>query len=197
MGRDLEQPVNSNLENTSNKLDNEAKSNFIGVNDLNVDIPAEFLSSVANALANGGIRTVVITVGFKIVYNTPDTVGKLAIGIASVAFNAGTIIAKIIGGLVNYIKKAEYIDSDKSSFMSLPNESSGNSAIDLLNILQYFHTLEFFFVLCLGFYFIIMKLDWGKTNILIEKYIPLKAQKFLIWYIKSLKLSVNFLFISF
>jgi hypothetical protein len=67
----------------------------------------------------------------------------------------------------------------------------------LLNILQYFQSLEIFFVLCLGFYFIIMKLDWDKTNILIEKYIPLKAQKFLIWYIKSLKLSVNFLFISF
>jgi len=114
-----------------------------------------------------------------------------------VAFAAGGIIAKNIAGEVNQVKKAEYIDSDKSSFMPLPIESSGNSAIDLLNILQYFHSLEIFFVLCLGFYFIIMKLDWDKTNILIEKYIPLKAQKFLIWYIKSLKLSVNFLFISF
>ena len=113
------------------------------------------------------------------------------------AFAAGGIIAKNIAGEVNQVKKAEYIDSDKSSFMPLPIESSGNSAIDLLNILQYFHSLEIFFVLCLGFYFIIMKLDWDKTNILIEKYIPLKAQKFLIWYIKSLKLSVNFLFISF
>ena len=74
-------------------------------------------------------------------------------------FAAGGIIAKNIAGEVNQVKKAEYIDSDKSSFMSLPTESSGNSAIDLLNILQNFQTLEIFFVLCLGFYFIIMKLD--------------------------------------
>jgi hypothetical protein len=76
-----------------------------------------------------------------------------------VAFAAGGIIAKNIAGEVNQVKKAEYIDSDKSSFMPLPIESSGNSAIDLLNILQYFQSLEIFFVLCLGFYFIIMKLD--------------------------------------
>ena len=112
MGDESELPANSNLENTGNKLDNEAKPNFIGVKDLNVKIPAESLPPVANALANGGIMAAAITAGYKM-----------------------------------------------SSFMSLPTESSGNSAIDLLNILQYFHTLENFFVLCMGFYFIIMKLD--------------------------------------
>lgn len=159
MGHESELPANSNLENTGNKLDSEAKPNFIGVKDLNVKIPAESLLPVANALANGGIMAAAITAGSKIAYNTPGTAGKLSIGIASVALGAGGIIAKNIAGEVNQVKKAEYIDSDKSSFMSLPIESSGNSAIDLLNILQYFHTLEIFFVLCLGFYFIIMKLD--------------------------------------
>jgi NADH dehydrogenase FAD-containing subunit len=100
-----------------------------------------------------------ITAGSKFAHNSPGPAGKLAIGVASVAISAGAIIAKNIAGEVNQVKKAEYIDSDKSSFMSLPTESSGNSAIDLLNILQYFHSLEIFFVLCMGFYFIIMKLD--------------------------------------
>jgi hypothetical protein len=150
---------NSNLENTGNKLDNEAKPNFIGVKDINLKIPGESLPLVAKAIANGGIIAATITAGSKFAHNTPTPAGKLAIGIASVAFAAGGIIAKNIAGEVNQVKKAEYIDSDKSSFMPLPIESSGNSVIDLLNILQYFQSLEIFFVLCLGFYFIIMKLD--------------------------------------
>jgi hypothetical protein len=157
MGSESEQIGNSNIDNIGNKLNDKVKPSFIGVKDLNIKIPTEFLPPVVNALASGGIMAAAITAGSKITHNTPGTAGKLTV--ASVALGTGVIVVKNIGGEVNQIKKVDNIGSDKSSFMPLLFESSGNSAIDLLNILQYFHTLEIFFVLCLGFYYIVMKLD--------------------------------------
>lgn len=81
--------------------------------------------------------------------------------------------------------------------MPMLKSSTGNPALDLLNVLEYLQYMELFLVLVLGFYFVLIKLEWDKTESFIEKYIPVKLQKFVKWYVKSLKISVNSLFVWF
>lgn len=199
-GMNTKSSISFDLDYLSDSLKNDTKHSIVGIQELNVKVPTDSSPSIIYVLINAGVIIIAIVLGFKFAHNTSTSGNKTVVVITSIVLVASASSIYIDnGGEINITKVIEIIKDNISisSFISFPTKSSGNSAIDLLNILQFFHNLELFFIVLLGYYYVILMLDWDKTSIFIEKYIPVKGQKFFKWYIKSLKLSVNFLFVSF
>jgi hypothetical protein len=79
----------------------------------------------------------------------------------------------------------------KSSFIGMPPQSSGNSPYDLLNTLVYLEHVKIILIFILGLLFLINILNLDKLTAYLEKYLPIKVHKFIGWYIRTLKISIN------
>jgi hypothetical protein len=92
----------------------------------------------------------------KVSAKIPVKAGKKAAGAGGVFLGSIAILSKNLSG--NYgTSKGE--DDSTFSFMPIPKSSTGNPAIDLLNVLQFLQYMELFLVLVLGFYFVLVKLE--------------------------------------
>ena len=128
--------------------------------------------------------TAVVTTGMKIAEKSPGVVTKAAVVAGSIAVGAGAIIAKKAASSVVIDTKKKFIsDTQLTDFLNNIFQLSGNNAIDLLNIIQYFNKLEFFFNYCIAYFLLLSYVNESKLEVFLLKCMPTTFVK---WYIKSI-----------
>lgn len=142
-----------------------------------------------SAKYDGIIKSTALATGMQIAKKVPSIGAKTAVMGGSVLIGAGAIAAKNISGNMSEDigKKANTLISNSTDLNKAIEEMfnlTGNNALDLLNIIQFFHKLQIIFIIIIVYNFILLNINEDKLENFLLKIFPTKIIKF---YIKSLK----------
>lgn len=124
-----------------------------------------------NNTVDGVIMSAAVAGGFSMGRKVPSTTGKLALAAGGVVLGGAAIITKNISGNISKdAGKKEYLSLSLDDSLSQLFGLSGNSGLDLLIMINWFHKLEIIFIIIL-FYSLIIYLvpesyiSWIETKI--------------------------------
>jgi hypothetical protein len=146
----------------------------------------------ANKAGNSAIMIAALSVGNKLAQKTPSVAGKIAAGIASVGMGAAAIIAKDaaanLNGLINKNKYMSWFvanNSNSSNILDSILDLTGNSAIDLLIIIQVFHKLQLMLIPLIAYNLLLHFISEEKMESTLLKVFPVA---FVNVYMKSFRI---------
>jgi hypothetical protein len=155
--------------------------------------------NIISKVGDSAIMAAGLSGGIKLAQAAPTLSGKVAGAVLGVTAAAGAIVAKNVASAIstNIIKKTTFVTLNISTIFN----STGNDAIDLLNLIQFFQTGQIITLFFICFYLLIFNINESKLDSLILKYLPssfnIILEKYNIKNINFLKKSILFLLIYF
>jgi hypothetical protein len=140
-----------------------------------------------------------VTAGFKLAQTAPTLSGKVIGAVLGVTAAAGAIVAKNVASAIstNIVKKSTFVALNISTIFN----STGNDAIDLFNLIQFFQTGQIITLFFICLYLLIININDSKLESILNKYLPVSfniiLKKYNIININLLKKSILFLLIYF
>jgi hypothetical protein len=123
---------------------------------------------------DGVIAVAGLTAGLKLAQAQPTIAGKIAVVAAGIAVGCGaraTIITKNISGNISAdIGKNFLINYDTIADI-LGIELSGNNLLDLLSVIQYYHSLSLFLLFLIVYYLILLNINTTNIETKIKEYL--------------------------
>lgn len=139
--------------------------------------------------ADGAIMATGLAIGAKLAQSQPTLAGKAAVLTGGVFLGAGAIVGKNISGNLSS-------DLGKKSFMSTESLAdliginlSGNNLLDLISVIQLYHSLSIIFSLLIAYYLILLNIDTLLIESKLKKYLNSKVATFVIRIINYTKKS--------
>lgn len=161
--------------------------------------PAQPSAQGNNDLLNGGIMATAVGAGVKYAATTPGVGGKLAvIGSALALGGAGIVVANVTGNVSTDLgKKKNSFLADSSINDSLADlfNLTGNNAIDLLNMIQFFLNLQIFLIVFIIYNFLLLSINESKIENLLLKFLSLKTVNMIIKYLIFSRKTIKILII--
>ena len=147
--------------------------------------PSNPSSSNTDNVSNGAIMAAAITGAYQIAKRVPTVTGKVATVAAGIGVGAAGIVAKNISdnisanvGKKNFIINSNFIDSVKDSL-----HLTGNDALDLLTVIQYFQLLQLIIIALICYNIFFTHVNLGKLEAFLSRILPIIMVR---WYIKAI-----------
>jgi len=162
-------------------------------------------SSIRLAQSNGGdaaIMTAALATGAKLAQKAPTAATKAAIVVSSVGLGASAIIAKNFAGnlssdagksslvllMVTNLSLKESLDKNYSTLIEYLYklfDLTGNTAVDLLKMIDYLNSSQYIFIYFLIYLSILLSIDSSKIELILKKILP---DKIVMYYMRSISL---------
>ncbi len=143
------------------------------------------------------IITTALVVSGKVAQSVPSTTGKAAVLAGGVILGEAAINVKNVASKVStdFLNKKKKIISNISGTLDSIFYSTGNNALDLINLIQVFNKLSLMFHLIIIYNFIITKLNFELMESFLLKIFPKIIVNAYIRSLKNLKKSSSILII--
>lgn len=169
-------------------------ANIVNINDLIVFMSSnnfqttpqvtEGAKTIVNSAGNSAIMAASVAAAVKIANQIPSVSGKIAAFAGGLGLGAGAIATKnIVSNVTENIGKTKSLLPSLSEFFGL----TGNSLKDLLIMINYFQTIQLFFILLILYYLIIYFIDLTKLESYLSKIVPTKLLSINFYILNTIK----------
>nr|YP_025862.1 hypothetical protein 20 [Moniliophthora perniciosa]AAQ74310.1 hypothetical protein 20 [Moniliophthora perniciosa] len=173
--------MNNTWDNVGNNLPNNTPSSNTNTNST---------QSYTGTARNAAIMTSAIIAGQKIAQSSPSVSGRAAIMGGSLSLGTAAITSKNLAeNLTSNIGKSKLLSFISNESLGQFFNLTGNDAIDLLTMINYYQLFQLFFTLSLSYNLLIFYVSEEKLNNILSKILPLKIVNYILKYIRILKKS--------
>ena len=176
-----------NTSNSSNSINSSQNTNSKVIQDVTSKINPQTSNFVSKA-ADGAIMSAAVSAGFKLAQASPTITGKAGALAAGLSLGVAGIVGKnvasnISSDLGKQIKPFLPNSGDLIEKLETMFNLTGNSGLDLLNIILYFQKLQIFFTMLICYNLLLLLINEERVENFLIKIFPTKIVKL---YIKSL-----------
>lgn len=138
-------------------------------------------------VADGAIITAAMASAHKMAHTVPTVAGKAACVAICIAGGAGAIAAKnIVGNLTSEIGKNHFtINTNLIDILRDMFNLTGNHALDLLNMIQFFQRLQLLIAFLICYNLLLTNINLSKLESLLARFLPSIIIR---WYLRSVTL---------
>jgi hypothetical protein len=156
---------------------------------------SENVSSGLSSAGDSMIMATSLSGAAKLAQGHPSVATKIACLGCGVCVGCLAIVGKTLtGNISKIVGKDKFLNLDDLNLNEIL-QLSGNDVADLLQIIQYFHILQFILLILLCYYLLINRINEFKLEEIISKILPIKVVNFILKNLRYMKKINKFIII--